>query len=92
MELATKQDFDFLLQELRRLRDHINSLPDMIADAQNKDRCYSINQVAKITHKAHVTIQKYIQQGLIKATKDNTITHKELMNFLNPQNEAYMNK
>jgi len=42
----------------------------------------TINQVAKLTGKAHATISRMIRSGLLKATKDNRIPEVELQKYL----------
>lgn len=43
---------------------------------------YTINQVAKKLGKAHPTIKKMIERGVLKATKDNLITEAAINEYL----------
>lgn len=49
---------------------------------KNANRIYCINQVAKILHKNHRTIQKLCAEGFIKTTADGKITQMALDNYL----------
>lgn len=46
---------------------------------------YTINQVAKKLKSSHATITKYIEQGMIKTTKDRRISDDEIKKFINNQ-------
>lgn len=50
--------------------------------AKENRRLLTINQVAKLTGKAHLTISRMIRDGLLKATKDNRIPEVELQKYL----------
>ena len=42
----------------------------------------TIHQVAKRLGRAHATIKKYVDQGLLKTTKDGRVPEVELIRFL----------
>lgn len=43
---------------------------------------YTINQVAKKLGKAHSTIKKMIEKGVLKATKDNLLSESTINEYL----------
>lgn len=43
---------------------------------------FTINEVSKKLKKAHATIKKLVQNGIIKTTRDGLITEIELNNYL----------
>jgi len=51
--------------------------------AQRPQKLYTINQVAKMLGKAHGTIKKYVQLGIIKSTKNGLITEDAINVYLN---------
>lgn len=46
------------------------------------DKLYTINQVAKMLGKAHATIKKHVDRGLIKTTKSGLIQKKAINDYL----------
>jgi len=48
----------------------------------SEDKLYTINQVAKRLKVANITVDKYIERGLIVATKNKRITEKALNEYL----------
>jgi len=68
---------------------------NLVLDAREKQRAkkaemtsFSINQVAKRLGRAHATIKKYIDQGLLKTTKDGRIPESEIEKLLSPENRS----
>jgi acyl-CoA reductase-like NAD-dependent aldehyde dehydrogenase len=49
---------------------------------KNANRIYCINQVAKLLHKNHRTIQKLCSEGFIKTTADGKISQAALDDYL----------
>lgn len=45
-------------------------------------KVYTINQVAKKLGKAHSTIKKYVEQGIIKGTTNGLITESAINEYL----------
>ncbi len=45
-------------------------------------RLFTINQVAKMTHRSHATIKKKVMEGAIKSTADGLITEQALNDYL----------
>lgn len=45
-------------------------------------KSFSIHQVAKKLGRAHATIKKYVESGILKTTKDGRIPEVELIRFL----------
>jgi hypothetical protein len=45
-------------------------------------KLFTINQVAKTLGKAHATIKKLVEKGLIKSTKDGLIPEKAINDYL----------
>ena len=77
-----------LITSKHELADTLN----MVLDAREKQRAkiaemksFSINQVAKKLGRAHATIKKYIDQGLLITTKDGRIPEPEIEKLLRPQ-------
>lgn len=50
--------------------------------ANSADVLYTINQVAKRLKKAHATIRKYTEKGLIKTTRSGLISEQSINEFL----------
>ncbi|RLD44052.1 MAG: hypothetical protein DRJ05_01125 [Bacteroidetes bacterium] len=46
-------------------------------------KLYTINQVAKQLGKAHATIKKFVEAGLIETTKSGLITEDAINDYLN---------
>lgn len=51
--------------------------------AVNEDEILTINQVAKILKCSHSTVKAMIEKGVLRATKDNKITRRDLNIYLN---------
>lgn len=47
------------------------------------DKLYTINQVAKKLGKAHRTIKKLVQAGVIRSTKNGLIPHSAVEEYIN---------
>ncbi len=75
-----------------------NELADtlnMVLDAREKQRAkkaemksFSINQVANKLGRAHATIKKYIDKGLLKTTKDGRIPESEIEKLISPEKRS----
>ncbi len=50
---------------------------------QSPPKLYTINQIAKMLGKAHATIKKLVESGIIKSTKDGLITEIAINEYLN---------
>jgi 16S rRNA U1498 N3-methylase RsmE len=46
------------------------------------EKLYTINQVAKRLNRAHATIKKLVEQGVLSATVDGLISEKSINNYL----------
>ena len=50
--------------------------------AKQNTKTFSIHQAAKLLGRSHVTIKRYIDRDLIKATSDNRILESEIHKLL----------
>ena len=80
-----------LITSKHELTDTLN----MVLDAREKQcakktemKSFSINQVAKRLGRAHATIKKYINHGLLMTTKDGRIPESEIEKLLSPENRS----
>lgn len=51
-------------------------------EATRPDKLFTINQVAKRLGRAHDTIKKLVQKGVIRTTKDGLITESAINEYL----------
>lgn len=49
---------------------------------KNKDRLFTINQIAKRLHKSHATIKKLCAKGMIRTTKSGLIPESAIEDYL----------
>jgi hypothetical protein len=56
------------------------------------EKVYNINQVAKMTGKAHATITKYVSLGIIKSTTSGQITEGAINQWLNIKEKKTVNE
>nr|NQU93507.1 hypothetical protein [Bacteroidota bacterium] len=63
------------------------ALAEYEAEKAHKSNCrrLTINQVAKRLHRAHTTIKKYVDRGLITVTADGRVLESELIRFLDAE-------
>lgn len=64
------------------LRDVLVSY-DNEKEAKQPPKIYTINEVAKKLGKAHATIKKYVQLGIIQSTKNGLIPEDAINEYLN---------
>ena len=55
---------------------------ETIKKKSQPQKLYTVNQVAKTLGKAHATIKKLVQAGLIQTTKNGLITEDSLNDYL----------
>ena len=48
----------------------------------NRDKTYTVNQIAKRLGVSHATITKRIREGVIRTTSDGRIAEEEIENYL----------
>ncbi len=71
--ITTKKDLEDALNEMLNRR-----------DAQTKNfESHTINKVAKRTGRAHTTIKRFVESGLLKTTSDGRILETEVKRFFN---------
>ena len=64
------------------LKDVVKTAISEINAEKTGEQLYTVNQVRKRLHKAHVTIKRLIEKGYIKTTKDGLISEAALNEYL----------
>lgn len=73
--LTTKQDLVKAIKSVLVEHDNEKAL-------QGPEKLYTINQVAKMLGKAHATIKKFVDAGIIRSTSNGLIPENAVNEFL----------
>lgn len=76
--ITSKKELAQTLREVLEEKEHENLM-------KSKTRSFTINQVAKNLGRAHTTIKRFVETGILKTTLDGRIPETELERFLNAQ-------
>jgi excisionase family DNA binding protein len=69
-------------ESIHEIRDVMLSVLDEFFKKLNRDKTYTVNQIAKRLGVSHATITKRIREGLIQTTTDGRIAEEEVENYL----------
>lgn len=58
------------------------AIKSVLNEKEEGVKLYTINEVAKLLKKAHLTVKRLVSEGKLKTTKDGRITQLELNRFL----------
>jgi excisionase family DNA binding protein len=69
-------------ETIKEIKDVVYSTMEEFFKGMNRDKTYTVNQIAKRLGVSHATITKRIREELIHTTTDGRITEAEVENYL----------
>jgi response regulator of citrate/malate metabolism len=77
--ITSKKELAQTIREVLDEKERENSM-------RSKTQSFTINQIAKKLGRAHTTIKRFVEAGVLKTTLDGRIPETELQRFINTGN------